>query len=245
MAFDDLMPLDKLMLARLTQVQAEVDSAYESYEFNRAYRTLYDFVVTELSNVYLDALKDRLYCEKTASHARRSAQTVIAELLSMLMRDLQPILSYTVDEAMAYAPAGCVDHQEYGALLDWYKSPITLEQANEYAGVLEASLELRGVVTKAIEAARADGAFTKSQQVRVKATVPAEAYALLTGDKAVDLAEFYIVSEVELASGDAFTAEVEAAHGACCQRCWNFRESTGAHGEHEGVCDRCAEALDA
>lgn len=91
----------------------------------------------------------------------------------MLMRDLQPILSYTVDEAMEFAPAACRDNQEYAALLDWYKSPITLEQANEFAGVLEASLELRSVVTKAIEAARAEGTFTKSQQVRVKATAPA------------------------------------------------------------------------
>ena len=110
-AFADLLPLDKLMVARLTQVQAEVDDAYSCYEFPRAYRALYDFVVTELSNVYLDALKDRLYCDKPGSLERRSAQTVLAELFSILMRDLQPILSYTVDEAMAYAPAGCVDHQ--------------------------------------------------------------------------------------------------------------------------------------
>ena len=243
--FDELTPLDKLMLARLTQVQAEVDDAYAGYEFNRAYRALYDFVVTELSNVYLDALKDRLYCEKPDSRLRRSAQTVLAELLSMLMRDLQPILVYTVDEAMAYAPAGIVDHQEYGAMLDWYKSPITLEQANAFEGVLEASLELRSVVTKALEEARAAGTFTKSQQVRVKATAPAEAYALLTGDKAVDLAEFYIVSEVELEPGEEFAAEIEAARGECCDRCWNYRESTGVHGEHAHICDRCAGALEA
>lgn len=155
-------------------------------------------MVTELSNVYLDALKDRLYCEKPGSLERRSAQTVLAELFSMLMRDLQPILSYTVDEAMAYAPAGCVDHQKYAALLDWYKSPITFDEANEFEGVLEASLELRSAVTKALEDARSAGTFTKSQQVRVKAVVPAEMYALLTGDKAVDTAEFYIVSDVEL-----------------------------------------------
>ena len=244
-AFDDLMPLDKLMLARLTQVQAEVDDAYAAFEFNRAYRTLYDFVVTELSNVYLDALKDRLYCEKSDSLERRSAQTVVAELLSMLMRDLQPILAYTVDEAMEYAPAGCRDNQEYAALLDWYQAPITLEQANEYRPVLEAALELRGVVTKAIEDARAAGTFTKSQQVRVEAVVPAEAYALLTGEYAVDLAEFYIVSEVALTEGDAYAATVEAAHGEACDRCWNYRESTGVHGEHAHICDRCAQALDA
>ena len=90
---------------------------------------------------------------------------------------------------------------------------------------------------------RSAGTFTKSQQVRVKAVVPAEMYALLTGDKAVDLAEFYIVSEVELAEGDSFSAEIEAARGEACDRCWNFRESTGVHGEHAHICDRCASAL--
>lgn len=242
-AIADLMPLDKLMLARLTQVQAEVDAAYERYEFNRVYRVLYDFVVTELSNVYLDALKDRLYCDGVDSVSRRSAQTVLAELLSMLMRDLQPILSYTVDEAMAFAPKSLVDNQTYAAMLDWYRSPLSMDEAARLLPVLEAAIELRGVVTKALEDARADGSFTKSQEVCVKATVPAEAYALLTGEHACDLAEFYIVSEVDLEQGEDFSATVEAAHGEKCDRCWNFRESTGAHGEHEHICDRCAAAL--
>ena len=242
-AFDELMPLDKLMVARLTQVQAEVDDAYASYEFPRAYRALYDFVVTELSNVYLDALKDRLYCEKLGSLKRRSAQTVLAELLSMLLRDMQPILAYTTDEVMAYAPAGIVDNQKYAALLDWYKGPITLEEANEFEGILEASLELRSVVTKALEEARAAGIFTKSQQVKVKATVPAEMYELLCGDKAVDLAEFYIVSAVELTSGDELTATIEPADGECCDRCWNYRTDVATYGAHEHICARCAAAL--
>ena len=242
-AFADLLPLDKLMVARLTQVQAEVDDAYASYEFPRAYRALYDFVVTELSNVYLDALKDRLYCDKPGSLERRSAQTVLAELFSMLMRDLQPILSYTVDEAMAYAPAGCVDHQKYAALLDWYKSPITVDEANEFEGVLEASLELRSAVTKALEDARSAGTFTKSQQVRVKAVVPAEMYALLTGDKAVDLAEFYIVSDVELTQGEELSVAIEAAEGECCDRCWNYRTTVGEYNGHAHICERCANAL--
>ena len=242
-AFADLLPLDKLMVARLTQVQAEVDDAYSCYEFPRAYRALYDFVVTELSNVYLDALKDRLYCDKPGSLERRSAQTVLAELFSMLMRDLQPILSYTVDEAMAYAPAGCVDHQKYAALLDWYKSPITVDEANEFEGVLEASLELRSAVTKALEDARSAGTFTKSQQVRVKAVVPAEMYALLTGDKAVDLAEFYIVSDVELTQGEELSVAIEAAEGECCDRCWNYRTTVGEYNGHAHICKRCADAL--
>lgn len=243
--FADLLPLDKLMLARLTLVQADVDEAFASYEFNRVYRTLYDFVVTELSNVYLDALKDRLYCDPVGSLSRRSAQTVLSELLSMLLRDLQPILAFTCDEVMEFAPAGCRDHVEHAALLSWYRAPISVEEAEAYRPVLGAALDLRGVVTKALEEARAAGTFTKSQATRVVATVPEEAYGLLTGPYACDLAEFFIVSEVELACGEELSATVEAARGECCDRCWNYRASTGAHGGHAHVCDRCAAALGA
>lgn len=247
--FSDLTALDQLMVARLTQVQAEVDAAYAGYEFNRAYRVLYDFVVTELSNVYLDALKDRLYCEKPGSLARRSAQTVLAELLSMLLRDLQPILAFTCDEVMAYAPAGCRGGETYAAMLDWYQAPISVEEANEYSEVLTAALALRGAVTKALEDARTAGTFTKSQEVRISATVPSSDFALLTGERAIDLAEFFIVSEVALtenedAKDDGITVTVDAARGERCDRCWNYREDTGVHGEHEHICSRCAAALE-
>lgn len=247
--FSDLTALDQLMVARLTQVQAEVDAAYAGYEFNRAYRVLYDFVVTELSNVYLDALKDRLYCEKPGSLARRSAQTVLAELLSMLLRDLQPILAFTCDEVMAYAPAGCRGGEAYAAMLDWYQAPISVEEANEYSEVLTAALTLRGAVTKALEDARTAGTFTKSQEVRISATVPSSDFALLTGERAIDLAEFFIVSEVALmenedAKDDGITVTVDAARGERCDRCWNYREDTGVHGEHEHICSRCAAALE-
>lgn len=247
--FSNLTALDQLMVARLTQVQAEVDAAYAGYEFNRAYRVLYDFVVTELSNVYLDALKDRLYCEKPGSLARRSAQTVLAELLSMLLRDLQPILAFTCDEVMAYAPAGCRGGEAYAAMLDWYQAPISVEEANEYSEVLTAALTLRGAVTKALEDARTAGTFTKSQEVRISATVPSSDFALLTGERAIDLAEFFIVSEVALtenedAEDDGITVTVDAARGERCDRCWNYREDTGVHGEHEHICSRCAAALE-
>ena len=247
--FSDLTALDQLMVARLTQVQAEVDAAYAGYEFNRAYRLLYDFVVTELSNVYLDALKDRLYCEKPGSLARRSAQTVLAELLSMLLRDLQPILAFTCDEAMAYAPAGCRGGETYAAMLDWYQAPISVEEANEYSEVLTAALTLRGAVTKALEDARTAGTFTKSQEVRISAMVPSSDFALLTGERGIDLAEFFIVSEVALmenedAEDDGITVTVDAARGERCDRCWNYREDTGVHGEHEHICSRCAAALE-
>ena len=235
--------LDRWAVTRLNALMEKCAKAYNDYEFLVVTHAVNDFCVVDMSNFYLDIIKDRLYCEEKDGAKRRSAQTVLAELFSMLMRDLQPILSYTVDEAMAYAPAGCVDHQKYAALLDWYKSPITVDEANEFEGVLEASLELRSAVTKALEEARSVGPFTKSQQVRVKAVVPAEMYALLTGDKAVDLAEFYIVSDVELTQGEELSVAIEAAEGECCDRCWNYRTTVGEYNGHAHICKRCADAL--
>ena len=121
--------------------------------------------------------------------------------------------------------------------------PSRVDEANEFEGVLEASLELRSAVTKALEDARSAGTFTKSQQVRVKAVVPAEMHALLTGDKAVDLAEFYIVSDVELTQGEELSVAIEAAEGECCDRCWNYRTTVGEYNGHAHICERCANSL--
>ena len=145
----------------------------------------------------------------------------------MLLRDLQPILAFTTDEVMAYTPEGIRDGQTYAALLDWYQAPISLDEANALAPVLDAALELRASVTKALEEAREAGTFTKSQEVRVRATVPAELYGLLTDPDAPDLAEFYIVSEVELVEGDELAVAVEPAHGERCDRCLELSREHG------------------
>ena len=243
-AFDDLAPLDKLMMARLSEVHAEVEAAYAEYSFNKVYRTLYDFVVTELSNVYLDVTKDRVYCDAPASHERRSAQTVWAEVLSMLLHDLQPILSFTCDEVMAYAPAACRDGQTYAALMDWYRAPLTSDEAAPYLPAYRAMLAFRDAVTAAFEKERAAGTYTKTQEVRVEATVPAEMLAELSGETAADLAEICIVSEVALAEGAELAVSVEPAHGERCERCWNYRE-LGADEKHPHLCARCAAVVEA
>ena len=127
-AFADLLPLDKLMVARLTQVQAEVDDAYASYEFPRAYRALYDFVVTELSNVYLDALKDRLYCDKPGSLERRSAQTALYLTLSTLAKLFAPILAFTCDEIWLAMPHTAEDDARNVVLNDMNLSLIHISE---------------------------------------------------------------------------------------------------------------------
>lgn len=238
--YDELLPYDKLTLARLCQVHDQVSAAYESYRFNVVYRTLYDYVITELSNGYLNATKDRVYCGEKNGFERRSALTVWAQILSMLVHDLQPILVYTTDEVMAYLPASLRDGQEYAALLDWYQAPWTAEEYEPYLAAYDAAVEARAAFTKAYETAIADGTLTEktTQAARATLTAPAELHALLSGDLGCDLAEPFVCSEVLLAQGDELTCSVEPAHGEKCPRCWNFREL----GE-DGLCPRCHDAV--
>jgi isoleucyl-tRNA synthetase len=238
-AVAELEPLDRLALARMCAVHAKVEEAYAGYRFNQVYRTLYDYVVTELSNVYLDAVKDRTYCDAPASRTRRSAQTVLAHMLSMLLRDLQPILAFTCDEVFEYLPASMKDGQPFAALLDWYAAPMSADDAAAGAPAYDAVLAVRDAVTKALEEARTAKLIGKPQEAAVRVEVPAELLALVE-TSGVDMAELCIVSAAELFATDAeeVSCTVEVAAGDKCPRCWNVRD-LGA----DGLCARCHEAL--
>ena len=240
---EELLPYDKLMLARLCEVHDEVSEAYASYRFNQAYRTLYDFVITELSNGYLNATKDRVYCEAPTSKARRSAQTVWAHILSMLLRDLQPILVYTTDEVMAYLPASMRDGQEFAALLDWWQAPMSAEQRKPFLPIYRAVIDARAAFTKAYEEAIGAGTIAEktTQAAMAELKVPARAYALLTGDHACDLAEPFVCSQVviEQCDEDDISCVAVPAHGQKCERCWNWRDLGDDH-----LCVRCHQAVD-
>ena len=241
----DLVPVsemeeyDRLVLARACEMHEKVSEAYAGYRFYQVYRALYDFVVTELSNGYLNATKDRMYCDAPSAKTRRSAQTCWYYLLEMLLRDLQPILSFTCDEVMEHLPASARDGQKFAALLDWWTAPLAHDEVEALLPAYNALLEARGAYTKANEAALASGVVTEktSQATRCVLTLPAESYKLLKGSEAL-LAEAFVCSEVELASGDELACEVLPAHGEKCPRCWNWRP-LGA----DGLCCRCSEAV--
>ena len=237
---DQLLPYDRLALARMCQVHDEVSRAYEGYRFNQVYRTLYDYVITELSNDYLNATKDRTYCGVPGSLERRSAQTVWSYILSMLVHDLQPILVYTTDEVMQYLPESLRDGQRYAALLDWFQAPMAADEYEPLLATYEAMVQARGAFTKAYEEAAGNGAIEAktTQAARAELTLPHEEYALLTGDGAVDLAEAFVCSEVCVHEGDELSCQVLPAYGEKCPRCWNWREL----GE-DGLCERCSEAV--
>ena len=240
-AVDDLVGYDKLALARLCQVHEIVTEAYEGYRFNVVYRNLYDYV-TELSNGYLNATKDRVYCGQADGRERRSALTVWAQILSMLVHDLQPILAFTCDEVMAFLPESIRDGQTRAALLDWYEAPWSAEEASALLSAYNQLATARDVFTKAFEEAKEAGVVTEgtSQAASATLTLPADVATALAD---VDLAEVFVCAAVEVVSGEGFSCVVAPAVGEKCPRCWNVRE-LGGNAHHPHVCERCGDVLD-
>lgn len=239
-ALERLMAYDRMTLAHLCDVHAQVEAAYEGYRFNQVYRALYD-LVTELSNGYLNATKDRLYCGGEDSFERRSAQTVWAQILSMLVRDLQPILVYTTDEVMGHLPEGLRDGQEFAALLDWYEAPLPADECASYAAANAALAEARAAFTKAYEEAAAAGTLPEksTQAARCELTLTPELGRALLAVRGLDLSEPLVCSEVTVLEGDELAVTVLPATGKKCPRCWNWRIPAAG----TCLCDRCNDVV--
>lgn len=234
--FEQLTAYDQLTLAHMCEVHKVVEAAYPEYRFNVVYRTLYEYV-TELSNGYLNATKDRMYCSAPDSLERKSAQTVWAYILEMLVHDLQPILVYTCDEVMSYLPASMRDDQKFAALLDWYKAPLDDATLEQLLPAYKAMVEVRSAYTKAYEEALAAGTVAEktTQATRAHIHAPQEIIDQLAD---VDLAEVLVCSAAELVADKSLEVEVHPADGERCPRCWNWRELGD-----DGLCERCSDAI--
>lgn len=238
----DLPELDRFALAQLADLTQKVTKHYDNWRFHLVYRTIFDYV-GDLSSVYLDALKDRLYAEAPGSMQRRAAQTVLAEILGVLVRVLAPILSFTCEEVWDFMPASLKD-EESVHLSDWPVLELPADAADllvRYAVVLEA----REVVTKALEDARNSKLIGKSQEATVTIAAPAETVAVLESVGRAVLEELLIVGGVEVRQGESSDISVEVGQtaGEKCPRCWNVRE-LGSDAAHPEVCARCAAVLE-
>jgi len=232
--------LDRFALAQLAEVLERVTTAYDEWRFHVVYRTIYEYV-GELSSVYLDVLKDRLYADEARSVSRRSAQTVLAQVLAVLVRVLMPILSFTCEEVWGFMPASMRDAESV-QLSDWPLVDVPAEEAAQLRSAYPTVLGVREAVTKALEDARNDKVIGKSQEAAVKLVAPPETVAVLEARTTASLAELFIVASVEIAAGPEIGIEVVPATGEKCPRCWNLR-TLGVDAAHPDVCGRCAKVL--
>lgn len=251
-SWEALTPMDQWMLARTKALLSQVETAYETYRYHYVYRAVYDFVVNDLSAVYMDASKDRLYSEAPDSPLRRSAQTVLLNVLEVLVRVLAPILSFTTDEVWEHYPEaerGRAGRPSSVQLAGWPEASdfVPSSSENEDLRAMErfsVALEVREAVMKALEDARGEKVVNKSQEAAVTVTVPKDMLDVLTNLDVAVFEELFIVSQVVFAPGDDVSVEVSRATGEKCPRCWNYRE-LGGNPHHPHVCQRCGDVLDA
>jgi isoleucyl-tRNA synthetase len=226
--------VDKWVLSKLQGVIATCRAAYEAYDFRRVFETVNQFCTVELSALYVDITKDRLYCDAANSPRRRATQSVMHACFDAVAKLLAPILAYTADEAWEFSGKKTSIHIE--------KLPEANAALRDEA--LEAKvdewLKLRAAIyQQAIEPARQAKTIAKSLEAAITLEVADAQHAALNADKA-ELEEFLIISELTLASGAEPVAKVFRSGQPQCPRCWRQQPLTA-----KGVCTRCDEALPA
>ena len=234
----DMLALDKWAITRLNALIQKCFQGYDDYDFNVVTHAVNDFCVVEMSNFYLDIIKDRLYCEGKDSLARRSAQTALYLILDTMTKIMAPVLCFTGDEIWQSMPhAAGVDGRN--VVFNDMNQPFAdyALSADEMAQ-WDKIIAVRDVVNGVLETARAEKKIGKSLEADIVLTVPAED-AFLAEMPAEALADLLIVSQVEVTVGDAIQASVKIAEGGKCQRCWKVLPTVNA----EGLCPRCAKAI--
>ena len=235
--------LDRWALSRSADVFQKVYEAYESYEFHQVYHLMMNFCGVELSSVYFDILKDRLYTAGKHSLERRSSQTAMMEIARALARVLAPILSFTSEEIWGYLPA-YLEKEDSVFLADFPRSEggmrgwrdVHLEE--RFSKVWE----VRNSVLKTLEESRRDKVIGHPREAKVELTVTRELRGMLN-EIHEDLGRLFLVSDLELKEGAEIHAVVTRVSGQKCSRCWIYLDSVGKNSHFIDLCHRCVEAI--
>ncbi len=232
--------LDRWAVTKLNALMEKCFAAYDEYEFLAATHAVNDFCVVDMSNFYLDVIKDRLYCDETEGALRRSAQTALYLILDAMTRIMAPILCFTCDEIWQAMPHREGDDPQNVLFNDMHK-PFTDYALDTAAMERWAVIEdLRDKVNAALEAARNEKTIGKSLEAAVTLTVP-EAEKWLA--ETPGLADLLIVSQVTVNTGSQTAVEVCKAEGGKCERCWKVLSSVGSDPDHPTLCPRCSSAV--
>ncbi len=240
--FAEMEPLDQYILTRTAQLDAKLRKSFDDFEFHRAYQALNEFVNTDLSAVYLDVLKDRLYTFAPKARARRSGQTALWRIAETLTRLTAPILSFTADEVWEQLPP--VIGRESSVHLALFPDMADIVPGNKRLIELDwgALLGVRAEVLAELEVLRAAKVIGKSLEAHVRITCQPD--FILHLYKAA-LPELFNVSTVELVDGAVFAIQATRSPAPKCERCWRYVPEVGADPDYPTVCLRCAEALHA
>lgn len=248
-AYNDLCELDRWALMKLNDLVAKVIKGYDDYEFHVVLHAIHNFCVVDMSNFYLDVIKDRLYCEEKNGVLRRSAQTAMYEILDALVRMIAPILCFTADEIWQAMPHRDGDDAANIVLNAMPKVNPAWAFAEEASSKWDKLIALRDDVNKALEEARKNKVIGKPLEAWVTVYTDDETAALLETVPADELAALCIVSKLRVirGNGEGMQGEhlpvqiaIERASGDKCERCWMYVDSIGQDSKHPTLCARCA-----
>ncbi len=246
----EMQPFDRYILARTAELDAAMRGSYEAFEFHRAYQALNEFTNTDLSALYLDVTKDRLYTLAPADPARRSAQTAMWRIAEALTRLIAPILSFTADEVWQYLPKleGRAPSVHLALFPD--VSEIVPGSVARVEADWKRLLGMRELVNVELEALRLNKQIGKGLDAAVRIiAVDGSEEGITLRDYESSLAEFFNVSQASVqvvpasAASAALLIEAQPATGSKCARCWRVLPEVGTDGRWPTVCDRCAAAL--
>ena len=240
--FDTLLPIDKWALAKLNSLIDKVREAYDKYEFHIVYHSIHNFCVVDMSNFYLDVLKDRLYTEKADSPRRRAAQTAMYLILNAMTRMIAPILAYTSDEIWKFMPHSAADEASH-VIYNEMPEKVAADVDDSFMLFWNRIHELRDDVKKTLEPMIKEKTIKSSLEAKVTLSAGGETLEFLKQAEP-ELADAFIVSEVVIAdNGAELDITAEKAEGEKCERCWAIRKSVGADAEHPTLCAHCCETL--
>jgi len=261
-AYNDMFEVDKWALQQLQKLVIDVTEAYENFIFHKVFSLIYNFCTVQMSSIYMDVLKDRLYCDASDSLSRRSAQTAMCKILDCLIRMLAPILVHTAEEAWRAMNSSCgmreaycerdkthdaIRNTQYEESIHWAEmtkvdDSIDFKSSEQKWHKLK---ELRDEVLRVLEVLRKEKKIASNQEACVNIYCADEELAGLVEEFGLEqFAALCIVSEVKLQkAADKTTVTAEKSSYNKCQRCWNYWPSVGTDSEHPDLCKRCVEVV--
>jgi isoleucyl-tRNA synthetase len=246
LAPQELVALDRWVLERTRELQAEIVEAYRNYAFHLIYQKVHNFCSVDLGGFYLDVIKDRMYTLPVGSHARRSAQTAMFHIAESMVRWLAPILSFTAEEAWGYLPG---THAESVFHATWHELPAPAVETLDWAALIA----LRGDVLRELEKLRDAGqigapldaqvdVYVNPTELRRYAALGEELrFLLITSAARVHAATEPPAGAVPASStgGGGVWLRVQPTEAPKCVRCWQRQSDVGASTRHPQLCARC------
>ena len=241
----DLSLVDRWILERLDEVIGTCRVAYEKFEFHKVYHALNQFCAVDLSSLYVDITKDRMYCDAPDSPRRRATQAAMHEIFDALCKLLAPVLVFTAEEAWrhsAVVPTRRDDAGQPGSSspattsVHLQEFPATQDRVREAIHQVEELLRLRGIIGQAIEHARQEKLIGNTLEARVVLNSDSDVTEKIPKE---ELEEFFILSDLTIQQAKESSASVTKTSYQKCVRCWRHRPTVGTSKAHPDLCDRC------